>query len=147
MDTFIQVLVSGLTVGSFYALVALGYTMVYGIVRLINFAHGDLVMVAAFIGWFVLDRTAVGDLPPVPQILIAATIAIGAGTYQESLTASKSLHLVGKCAAQVSITSNGGATSGITRSSQSFWSSLLKSSACRCAVRTSRRRRCMVSWI
>jgi len=77
MDTFIQVLVSGLTVGSFYALVALGYTMVYGIIRLINFAHGDLVMVAAFIGWFVLDRTAVGDLPAVPQIAIAGTIAIG----------------------------------------------------------------------
>lgn len=78
MDTLLQTLVSGLTVGSFYALVALGYTMVYGIVRLINFAHGDLVMVAAFIGWFVIDRTPVGDLPPVPQIAIAGTIAIGA---------------------------------------------------------------------
>lgn len=78
MDTFIQVLVSGLTVGSFYALVALGYTMVYGIVRLINFAHGDLVMVAAFIGWFVIDRTAVGDFSPVPQIAVAGTISIAA---------------------------------------------------------------------
>jgi branched-chain amino acid transport system permease protein len=51
MSTFFQYVVEGLTIGSFYALVALGYTMVYGIIRLINFAHGDLFMVGAFIGW------------------------------------------------------------------------------------------------
>src|ERR1700722_4915567 len=42
MSTFFQFVIEGLTIGSFYALVALGYTMVYGIIRLINFAHGDL---------------------------------------------------------------------------------------------------------
>ena len=42
MDTFVQQLINGLTVGAIYALVALGYTMVYGILRLINFAHGDV---------------------------------------------------------------------------------------------------------
>jgi len=47
MDTFIQQIINGLVVGSVYALVALGYTMVYGIINLINFAHGDVLMVGA----------------------------------------------------------------------------------------------------
>ncbi|MGI9054788.1 MAG: branched-chain amino acid ABC transporter permease, partial [Pyrinomonadaceae bacterium] len=51
MDTFIQQLINGLTIGSIYALIALGYTMVYGILRLINFAHGDVFMVGAYIGY------------------------------------------------------------------------------------------------
>ncbi|MGH7120767.1 MAG: branched-chain amino acid ABC transporter permease [Acetobacteraceae bacterium] len=54
MTVFTQLVIQGLTIGSFYALVALGYTMVYGIIRLINFAHGDLFMVGAFIGWSIL---------------------------------------------------------------------------------------------
>ena len=49
MDIFLQQLINGLTAGSVYALVALGYTMVYGIIGLINFAHGDVVMVGAMI--------------------------------------------------------------------------------------------------
>jgi branched-chain amino acid transport system permease protein len=51
MDIALQQLVNGLTVGAFYALIALGYTMVYGIIRLINFAHGDIYAVGAFIGF------------------------------------------------------------------------------------------------
>ena len=54
MQAFFQYTVEGLTIGAFYALVALGYTMVYGIIRLINFAHGDIFMAGAFIGWTVL---------------------------------------------------------------------------------------------
>ncbi len=50
MDIFLQQLINGLTVGSLYALVALGYTMVYGVMKLINFAHGDLVALSAFAG-------------------------------------------------------------------------------------------------
>jgi branched-chain amino acid transport system permease protein len=49
---FIQQLVNGVSLGSIYALIALGYTMVYGIVKLINFAHGDVFMVGAFIGFY-----------------------------------------------------------------------------------------------
>ena len=45
MNTFFQTLIVGLRLGSIYALIALGYTMVYGIIRLINFAHGDFIMV------------------------------------------------------------------------------------------------------
>ena len=48
MSEFLQQLVNGLTSGSVYALIALGYTMVYGILRLINFAHGDVYMLGAF---------------------------------------------------------------------------------------------------
>ncbi|HXY85249.1 MAG TPA: branched-chain amino acid ABC transporter permease [Gaiellaceae bacterium] len=51
---FLNLTVSGLTLGAMYALIALGYSMVYGILKLLNFAHGDVFMVGAYIGWFVL---------------------------------------------------------------------------------------------
>jgi branched-chain amino acid transport system permease protein len=70
MSTFFQFVVEGLTIGSFYALVALGYTMVYGIIRLINFAHGDLLMVGAFIGWTGLTVLAAAHLPLALALLI-----------------------------------------------------------------------------
>ena len=56
MTTFLQQLVNGLSLGSIYALIALGYTMVYGVLRLINFAHGDVYMVGAYVGYFVSRR-------------------------------------------------------------------------------------------
>jgi branched-chain amino acid transport system permease protein len=80
---FIQLTVNGLTLGSLYALIALGYTMVYGILKLLNFAHGDVYMVGAFIGFGVL--TALGgplspDLALVPLILLMFLVAmLGAG--------------------------------------------------------------------
>ena len=52
MSEFLQQLVNGVTWGSVYALIALGYTMVYGILRLINFAHGDVYMLGAFFAYF-----------------------------------------------------------------------------------------------
>jgi len=61
VDTFLKQLVNGLSLGSIYALIALGYTMVYGIVKLINFAHGDVMMVGAYTGYFVLR--AMGATP------------------------------------------------------------------------------------
>ncbi|MBT8354897.1 MAG: branched-chain amino acid ABC transporter permease, partial [Desulfofustis sp.] len=54
-DILLQQLANGLILGSFYALVALGYTMVYGIIKLLNFAHGDLYMIGAFLGFLVLS--------------------------------------------------------------------------------------------
>ena len=51
---FFQLTVNGLTLGSVYALIALGYSMVYGILKLLNFAHGDVYMIGAFIGFGVL---------------------------------------------------------------------------------------------
>ena len=49
---WIQQLINGISLGSIYALIALGYTMVYGIIKLINFAHGDVFMVGSFIGFY-----------------------------------------------------------------------------------------------
>ncbi|CAG37218.1 branched-chain amino acid ABC transporter permease [Desulfotalea psychrophila] len=56
MDIFLQQLVNGLTIGSMFAMIALGYTMVYGVMKLINFAHGDLVAASAFVGLFVFTE-------------------------------------------------------------------------------------------
>ena len=56
MTTFLQQLVNGLSLGSIYALIALGYTMVYGVLRLINFAHGDVYMVGAYVGYYLSLR-------------------------------------------------------------------------------------------
>ena len=53
MSTLLQQLINGITLGAIYALIALGYTMVYGILRLINFAHGDVYMVGAFMGYYI----------------------------------------------------------------------------------------------
>jgi len=65
MDTFIQQLINGLTIGSIYALIALGYTMVYGILRLINFAHGDIYMVGAYAGFFLATGLGFAASPSV----------------------------------------------------------------------------------
>lgn len=69
MELF-QQLVNGISLGSIYALIALGYTMVYGIVKLINFAHGDVFMVGAFIGFYSIT---ILDLSFFPALLISMT--------------------------------------------------------------------------
>jgi branched-chain amino acid transport system permease protein len=69
MTTFLQQLVNGLSLGSIYALIALGYTMVYGVLRLINFAHGDVYMVGAYVGYF-LSRRLRGDEPSIVSALL-----------------------------------------------------------------------------
>ena len=78
MDAFIQQLLNGLLSGSLYALVALGYTMVYGILRIINFAHGDVLMIGALVGLSVIRvlQAAFPDMPPVLLLLTAAMIAM-----------------------------------------------------------------------
>jgi len=76
MDTFLQQLVNGLTAGSVYAVVALGYTMVYGIIQLINFAHGEVVMIGAMVAFSVINALAGGALPPLAVVLIGTLSAI-----------------------------------------------------------------------
>jgi branched-chain amino acid transport system permease protein len=76
MDTFLQQLVNGLTAGSVYAVVALGYTMVYGIIQLINFAHGEVVMIGAMVAFTVINALAAGGLPPLAVVLIGTLSAI-----------------------------------------------------------------------
>jgi len=74
MTTFLQQLVNGLSLGSIYALIALGYTMVYGVLRLINFAHGDVYMVGAYAGYY-LSRKLKGDEP---SLIGALVVMLGA---------------------------------------------------------------------
>jgi branched-chain amino acid transport system permease protein len=76
MDTFLQQLVNGLTAGSVYAVVALGYTMVYGIIQLINFAHGEVVMIGAMVAFTVINLLVPSGLPPVAIVLIGAGCAV-----------------------------------------------------------------------
>ncbi|KQV54146.1 MULTISPECIES: branched-chain amino acid ABC transporter permease [unclassified Duganella] len=77
MDTFIQQILNGLVLGSMYALVALGYTMVYGVLNLINFAHGDVLMIGAMIGLSILNLLGV-HAPELPGYLQLGIAIIGA---------------------------------------------------------------------
>jgi len=76
VDVFIQQIINGLTLGAVYAIVALGYTMVYGIIQLINFAHGEVVMVGAMVAFSVITTLAPSGLPPLVILLIATGCAI-----------------------------------------------------------------------
>jgi len=76
VDVFIQQIINGLTLGAVYAVVALGYTMVYGIIQLINFAHGEVVMIGAMVAFSVITALAPSGLPPLVVVLIAAGCAI-----------------------------------------------------------------------
>src|SRR5580693_359399 len=81
MSFFFQELVNGITTGALYALVALGYSMVYGVLKLLNFAHGDLYMVGAFIGYFVIQWFG-GPMAlsiPVPLLLLFLLAGGGVG--------------------------------------------------------------------
>ncbi len=76
MDTFLQQLVNGLTAGSVYAVVALGYTMVYGIIQLINFAHGEVVMIGAMVAFTVINALAPTGMPPLAIVLVGTGCAV-----------------------------------------------------------------------
>ncbi|MFA0777371.1 MAG: hypothetical protein PVTTEEND_001085, partial [Candidatus Fervidibacter sp.] len=73
-----QLLMLGIALGGIYALIALGYSMVYGVLRLINFAHGDLIMVGAFLGYFVAKAPIAEGLPlPLRFALVFASAMLG----------------------------------------------------------------------
>jgi branched-chain amino acid transport system permease protein len=75
METLFQQIINGLSLGAIYALIALGYTMVYGVLRLINFAHGDVYMLGAFAGYYLAN--ALG-LDGHPSVLWAIVVTMGA---------------------------------------------------------------------
>jgi branched-chain amino acid transport system permease protein len=81
MQKFIQELVNGITQGSLYALVALGYSMVYGVLKLLNFAHGDLYMIGAFIGYFVIQWFGGSHAlsAPVPLVILVMFVLAAGG--------------------------------------------------------------------
>lgn len=70
MAVFIQQVINGLTLGSVYALIALGYTMVYGIIKLLNFAHGDIFMVGSFVGYYIIQNLNLGLFPTIILTMI-----------------------------------------------------------------------------
>ncbi|MFN3812492.1 MAG: ABC transporter permease subunit, partial [Roseateles asaccharophilus] len=76
MEIFFQQIINGLVLGSMYALVALGYTMVYGIINLINFAHGEILMVGALVGWTVVTVLEGAGLPGWALLSIALACAV-----------------------------------------------------------------------
>lgn len=71
-----QLIWNGLIVGSFYALVALGYSMVYGIIKLLNFAHGDIYMLGAFVGFFTLSAFGISDETSIPLLLVILLLSM-----------------------------------------------------------------------
>ncbi len=80
MTKLIGALISGLNLGSIYALIALGYTMVYGIAKMLNFAHGDIIMVGAYA---VIVSVTTANLPPLVGILAAVVICAALGVAVE----------------------------------------------------------------
>lgn len=79
---FLQQLINGLALGSVYALLALGYTMVYGIIQLINFAHGEIYMIGAFAGFYSASTL---KLPLIPTLLVAMAVSALAGIIIEKI--------------------------------------------------------------
>ena len=82
MTTLIQTLISGLRLGSIYALMALGYTMVYGIAKMLNFAHGDIIMVGAYA---VISTVSLAQLPGVVGVAVSVVVCVFLGVTIEFL--------------------------------------------------------------
>ena len=80
--SFLSYLINGLSLGSVYAIIALGYTMVYGIAKMLNFAHGDVIMVGAYMCFFAVSRY---ELPPIVGVLLAVVVCTLLGVIIERL--------------------------------------------------------------
>ncbi len=80
--SFLNFLLSGISLGSIYAIIALGYTMVYGIAKMLNFAHGDVIMVGAYICFFAASKYG---LPPLVGVLLAMAVCTALGMTIEKL--------------------------------------------------------------
>lgn len=80
--SFLYFLINGISLGSIYAIIALGYTMVYGISKMLNFAHGDIIMVGAYICFFAVTRY---NLPPVVGVILSMLVCMALGMVIEKL--------------------------------------------------------------
>ena len=79
---FLSYLINGVSLGSIYAIIALGYTMVYGIAKMLNFAHGDVIMVGAYVAFYAISRFA---LPPLVGVILAMIVCTILGVVIERL--------------------------------------------------------------
>ncbi len=75
LSQFCQQLINGISLGSIYALIALGYTMIYGIIKLINFAHGDIYMLGAYFGFFATTQLGLSFIPAIILSMFCAAVA------------------------------------------------------------------------
>ncbi len=75
LSQFFQQLINGISLGSIYALIALGYTMIYGIIKLINFAHGDIYMLGAYFGFFATTQLGLSFIPAIILAMACAALA------------------------------------------------------------------------
>ena len=82
MLIFLNHLINGISLGSVYAIIALGYTMVYGIAKMLNFAHGDVIMVGAYICFFSVSSF---NLPPAVGVVLAVLACTALGIVIERL--------------------------------------------------------------
>jgi len=82
MVSFLRFFINGISLGSVYAIIALGYTMVYGIAKMLNFAHGDVIMVGAYICFFAVSRY---NLPPLVGVVLAMAVCTVLGILVERL--------------------------------------------------------------
>ena len=80
--SFLNFLISGISLGSIYAIIALGYTMVYGIAKMLNFAHGDVIMIGAYVCFFAVTKN---NLPPAVGVLLAVVVCTVLGMVIEKL--------------------------------------------------------------
>ena len=99
MTVFIQYLVNGLSMGSVYAIIALGYTMVYGIAKMLNFAHGDVIMVGAYVSFC---ATSYLGLPGWASVVLSCVVCTVLGVLIEGL-AYKPLRQAGPLAVLITL--------------------------------------------
>ena len=95
MTVFFSQLINGLSLGSIYALIALGYSMVYGIILLLNFAHGDVIMVGAYMSWFVMNQLGLG--PVTASVPPSSPVRCWAWSSKRSPTPRCAAHPVSPC--------------------------------------------------
>ena len=100
MTVFFSQLINGLSLGSIYALIALGYSMVYGIILLLNFAHGDVIMVGAYMSWFVMNQLGLGPVTAVCATILTCTL-LGV-VIERSPTPRCAAHPVSLCSSRPS---------------------------------------------
>ncbi len=116
---FLQFLVTGLSLGSVYAIIALGYTMVYGIAKMLNFAHGDIIMVGAYIAYFAMGKY---NIPSVLAVLVSIFVCTLLGILVERL-AYKPLRKVSSLSVLITAI---GVSYFLQNSAQLLWSSAPK---------------------
>ena len=121
--SFLNNLITGISLGSVYAIIALGYTMVYGIAKMLNFAHGDVIMVGAYVCFFAMSGLGGGSLPafvpPLAGTLLAMVVCTVLGVVIERL-AYKPLRQAGSLAVLITAI---GVSYFLQNAAQLLWSS------------------------